>query len=558
MLKWAQGLKVDVTLRLEPCLLLSWALAMGTCGYTVYCHKGHYFLHYNHLDSYPNGLGLAFLHEIPYDVSKEEFEEWVKLTQEMLDAQYEELKYLDNLVDLMSDKQPGNDIFIEWVYKIDLNNLVFHVNSQPLFHLDNMPPDNVFIRAISFDHFSHRALYKHTPAQFRYDWHAPPLPPPPESLVAYNSYQNRSPTSSIPIYDLLNIPVANSAIELARTAFMEVLVMICMAEGGVGHYVRILENVPDRDHIPQSMLKLALSLVNFAVGPPIPLLPCNQHNDTWDFIWICKDVCLHITTHLDDEDNLKASIGDLVHHINTVQEKVGTIYGVLCSIFHCSIVRVDKDAWGTSFSHMPVLQFLPSFYTRKMSTLGIEALSRLGCQASGVKFLDAISDMNNLERIMHEGLLGTSSMAVKLPIEVWARIGDFVTSPADLVTLASISPQAMSAVADLARYPWIEEFCLVDVIASGPVPPILETMESTDSKDIQRYFYKLGHTKFTAVGGGHCVNVELGLGYVRHSVRSTGHRQTTFKVQTYLSSPVVIDSSEVYLVELDDDVAQAG
>ena len=454
-----------------------------------------------------------------------------------------------------------------------LRKLVFHVDSQPLFRLDNMPPDDVFIRAISFDNFGHRALYEHTPAQFRYDWHAPPPLPPPESLVAYSSYQNRSPTSSIPVHDLLSIPVAKSAIEMARTAFVELLVTRCMGEGRVGHDVRILENVPDRDHIPQSMLELALSLVNFAVGPPIPSFMYNPYNkDAWHFIWIRKDVCLRITTHLDDEDNLKASIGDLVHHINTMQEKVGTVYGVLCSIFHCSIVRVDKDAWGTSFSHTPVLQFLPSFYARKMSTPGIEALSRLGCQASGVEFLNIVSDgygfthtkrqdVSNLARITHEGLLVTSSMAAKLPVEVWARIGDFVTSPTDLATLASISPQAMSAAADLARYPWIEEFRLVDVVASGPVPPIPappipETMRSTDSEDIRNYFYELFRTKFTAVRDGRRVNVELGLGHVKGGrVTSTGRRQTTFNVLTYFGNLVVI---EVYLRELDDDDAQAG
>jgi hypothetical protein len=69
--------------------------------------------------------------------------------------------------------------------------------------------------------------------------------------------------------------------------------------------LRVLENVPDRDHIPQSMLQLALSLVNFAVGPPIPLLPCISYGDTCDFVWIRKDVCLRITTHLDNEDIFK-------------------------------------------------------------------------------------------------------------------------------------------------------------------------------------------------------------------------------------------------------------
>jgi hypothetical protein len=207
-----------------------------------------------------------------------------------------------------------------------------------------------------------------------------------------------------------------------------------------------------------------------------------------------------------------------------------------------------------------------------MSTPGIEALSRLGCQASGVEFLNVVSDgygftytkrqhVSNLARITHEGPLVTSSMAAKLPVEVWTRIGDFVTSPTDLATLASISPHAMSAAADLARYPWIEEFRLVDVVASGPVPPILappipETMRSTDSKDIRNQFYELFRTKFTAVEGGRRVNVELGLGHVEGDrVTSTGRRQTTFNVLTCFGRLFTI---EVYLRELDDDGAQAG
>jgi hypothetical protein len=71
---------------------------------------------------------------------------------------------------------------------------------------------------------------------------------------------------------------------------------------------------------------LAFSLVNFAVGPPLPEMPCYPLSNTWDFIWLRKDLCLRITTHLDDEANLQASIGDLVHHINENQDKVGTVY----------------------------------------------------------------------------------------------------------------------------------------------------------------------------------------------------------------------------------------
>ena len=524
---------------------------MGTRGYTVYRHKGRYYVYYNHFDSYPDGLGLQVLHEIPRNVSKEEFEEWVEHTiRHPLQLGNSDGSSKSNFV---PDKRPENDdYYIEWFYEIDLDNLVFHVNNQPLFRLDNMPPDDIFLESISYDHFGHRALYEHTPAQYRYDWRAPPPSPLPESLAAYNSCHIRSSTSSV--HDLLDVPVALSSIERVRTTLVEVLVAKCMVEGGVGHDVRVLENVPDRDHIPQSMLQLALSFVNFAVGPPIPSLPRTPYDNTCDFIWIREDVCLRITTHLDDEDNLRASIGDLVHHINTTLGKVGTIYGVACSIFHCAIVRVDKDDLGTSVAHTPAFQFLPSFYARTMFTPGIEALSRLGSQASGVEFLNAISDASNrphFTHLTHEGLLTTDSVVAKVPVEVWTRIGGFITSPADLVTLASVSPQAMSAAVDLTRYPWVKEFRLVDVISSGPVEPIPETTKNTDAEDFRCYFYKLGRAIFTAVRGGRRIKVELGQEY---GVEYADRRDKSFKVQTYLSGPVVITNNRLYILEeLNDD-----
>jgi len=360
------------------------------------------------------------------------------------------------------------------------------------------------------------------------------------------------------MHDLLSVPVALSSIERARTAFVELLVTRCMADYGIGRHLRILESVPDRDHIPESMHKLALSLVNFAVGPPIPSLPCSiPHRPYQDFIWIRKDVCLRITTHLDDKDNLRASIGDLVGHINTTQDgEVGTVtvYGIACSIFHCAVVRVDKDVEGTSFTHTPALQFLPSFYAIKISTPGIEAMSRLGCQASGVEFLTAISDAYNLPRITHEELSVPSSTTAKVPVELWTRIGDFITSPTDLVNLASISPQAFSAAADLARCPWVLEFRLVDVI--GSVPPIPETTESTRDDDIRYYFYEMGRAKFTAVRGGHHVNVELG----QYNKRFASHREMTFEVEAYLRGrgSAVITENKLYVSELDYDDRATG
>jgi hypothetical protein len=107
---------------------------MGTRGYKVYRHKGRYYVYYNRYDSYPDGLGLKLLHEIPRNVSKEEFEEWVRKTREYVYSQRDSqvLNDPDNSAEYVSDKQPENDVFIEWIYEIDLDNLVFHVNPTPI------------------------------------------------------------------------------------------------------------------------------------------------------------------------------------------------------------------------------------------------------------------------------------------------------------------------------------------------------------------------------------------------------------------------------------------
>ena len=150
----------------------------------------------------------------------------------------------------------------------------------------------------------------------------------------------------------------------------------------------------------------------------------------------------------------------------------------------------------------------------------------------------------------------SGSAAEKLPVEVWSRIGDFITSPSDLVTLASISQRAMGAAADIARYPWVENFRLVDVVARGPVLPIPETTtESVDEdemdpdENILHYFYELGRRRFTALDGGRRADVELG----QHDEDKTfaGSREISFGVEnSYFRDCVGI---ALYILELDDD-----
>jgi hypothetical protein len=513
----------------------------------VYRYKGLYFVYYNDY-SYDSDFMLSVFNEIPYDVSEDDFERWVRSLGNALDEEYERLIDLDDndwKSDYVTDEQPGNGLVIEWIFEIDLDNRIFHVDSEPLFRLDNMPPTDIFLKAISFDHFGHRAYNSDTPMEFRYDWRSPPPTPSTASIDAYNSFCDPSYRSSID--ELLRIPAALSSIERTHTKFMELLVTGCMGASGVGHHVRLLENVPHRNQIPPYMLKLALSLVTFAVGPPLPSLPCRPCTTSgWDYIWIRKDVCLRITTHLDDEANLQAAVSDLVQHINATKEKSGVVYGVACSIFHCAVVRVDKGMRGTSSAHTSALQFLPSFYATKISTPGIDALSRLGCQASGTEFLADISESLNLPPVTHSESLFASSVAAKLPVELWMRIGTFITAPIGLLSLSCISPQAMSVAADLAHYPLVMDFRLVDVIDCPP--PIVWNRKEYSHEDYKDYFERLGCAKFTAVKNGRRVNVELGQ---EISGWASDRRPMVFGIQTYLSGSNLMN--RIYVEEQEED-----
>jgi hypothetical protein len=107
-------------------------------------------------------------------------------------------------------------------------------------------------------------------------------------------------------------------------------------------------------------------------------------------------------------------------------------------------------------------------------------------------------------------------------------------------------------VADLARFPLVLEFRLVDVV--GSVPPIPETTESTKDHDIRYYFYEMGRAEFTAVRDGHHVNVELGQYNKWSPGRPSSRHEMTFEVETYpRHGSALLTQNKLYVLELDDD-----
>jgi hypothetical protein len=92
---------------------------------------------FSHYDSYPSGLGLDLLNTIPKHGKI--FQKWLAEMRQHLDETIEAMDNceLDENKVTITREVPCTDLFIEWIYTIDLDRLVFHVDSRPLLGTEN-------------------------------------------------------------------------------------------------------------------------------------------------------------------------------------------------------------------------------------------------------------------------------------------------------------------------------------------------------------------------------------------------------------------------------------
>ncbi|KII85703.1 hypothetical protein PLICRDRAFT_45054 [Plicaturopsis crispa FD-325 SS-3] len=476
---------------------------MGTRGYRSYRHKGRYFVSYNHCDSYPSGLGVQVLASIPKG-NREVFNAWLERMRTQLDADYEELKGTDDVKYFVSDDQPVNDLFIEWIYEIDLDRLVFLVDTEPVFRLDHMPPEDVFLRCIGFDHYGHRAPVRTTPAKYRYDWTAPAPRVDDVALEAYVANKEKEVSAAT------LLEVADGALsdgEQLHVQLLEVLVGNVMTASTVGHSVRLLENVADRKDLTRNMRDIAGLLPCLAILPMIFPCPKFYRPKNLDAIWLRRDVVLRIATHLDDQRNMQAAVAALVSYVKSTDEGTDVVYGIVFSIFHCVLIRIDKRAGG-SFDHTPVLQFLPSFYAESPSTPGITALARLGFQAHSDGVERASQWLREAEHFMDisisfvprfKTLSSTDATALdRLPTEILEKIARKIIECADLLKFACVSDRCKLIAERLLRAPFIDDLQLTKAIPRDPVDDIAAGEEEDDDDDDDERDESRGHNNLTS------------------------------------------------------------
>ncbi|KAK2853278.1 hypothetical protein FQN49_005234 [Arthroderma sp. PD_2] len=146
---------------------------MGTRGYRIVRCRGRYWVFFNRYDSYPEHLGSSLLASVPID--PEVYRVWLKEQFEFYDAQLAELEEAFSITeghmqDLLTTNEAGpvwkqivsaeqlpspfcevsNDLFIEWVYLMDLDNEAFSVNNTIFFELSNIPRDR-WLRAFEVE-----------------------------------------------------------------------------------------------------------------------------------------------------------------------------------------------------------------------------------------------------------------------------------------------------------------------------------------------------------------------------------------------------------------------
>lgn len=474
---------------------------MGTRGYKVYRWKGWYFVYYkcapdlflyrvlsliflfSHYDSYPSGLGLQVLATIPKDSNN--FQGWLAGMRQHFDKMIEahdKGEVDENEVTITRDP-PSLDLFIEWMYEVDLDRLVFHVDSYPLFRLDHLPNNDQFLEWIGFDHYNHRAYTSSTPAEYRYYWDAPPPIVADAALELYKPQAARSAAIS----DLLSVSERMSDKEVVRVQVLQVIIGNLMRIAHMGLLVRELAQVSDHSHLSIRERSLAWYLLDIAIDPQIfsgeRVTQCEFQTQ-----WRRQNLCVHLATHLDDPRNMQAAVAGLVADAMKRSDiPRGIIYGVAFSIFHCVVVRINTQS-GFTFEHSDALQFLPSFYADSPSTPGITALARLGYHSdveviskvaySQLSRLDAkglpdslrlIKPISRMDVIMGHvrGVLeppGGGHIGQLLPREIWEHVALELYDPIDLLTFAWFSAECKSAAENALRYSTIGEYRLVQAL----------------------------------------------------------------------------------------------
>ncbi|OJA21361.1 hypothetical protein AZE42_10022 [Rhizopogon vesiculosus] len=450
---------------------------MGTHGYIVYRYRDMYFYKYNHWDSYPENLGVKTLDSIRYSNAITSKRQQLGEVLDKLDGR-DQLDEDDDFQ--LSKHRPQNDILILWIYELDLDHNVFHINGMPFFDLECLPDSDSFLEYVcndSKDHYGNITCPPICPPEQRYKRPAPPVINDPD----IETYQSLVCTGTqVALSNLLAINDTLSPDEHVRVSLLEIMIGQCMSTPYVASMMQDLGLVLSPGQLTDNFWLTASSMANITFLPQMfdseaifhPVLTREE------FTWVRKDTVLYISTYLDDKRCLQAAMSRLIDEILEETDSPGDYFGVAFSILHCAIIKVVKDVHTTTFSHTAALEFSPSFYAESPSMPGITALARLGYRIDPKVFVRATQIFRQPEKrknkraddeALAHGADGTPHKAIctVLPLELWREVALHLELP-DLLTFGLISKSCREVASMVLRYPHICGYRLVAAAKEKP------------------------------------------------------------------------------------------
>jgi hypothetical protein len=169
----------------------------------------------------------------------------------------------ENPDDIMSSSDhPQKNFFVEWIYIVDLDNLVLHVDERPLFRLDHLPPPDIFVHSIGIDHYYEKLRIAITHSSNTVTTGPLPFTPCTIGLTAYRYHVSEN--SIRPIHEMLSISEDLPRAEQSCTEILEIMVGSHMANGENAKTIHGLENVPSRGLMPLETTNRAFDLLTLA------------------------------------------------------------------------------------------------------------------------------------------------------------------------------------------------------------------------------------------------------------------------------------------------------
>ncbi|OAX35933.1 hypothetical protein K503DRAFT_772995 [Rhizopogon vinicolor AM-OR11-026] len=390
---------------------------------------------------------------------------------------------------IVSTERPLFESDIKYVYEIDLDRNIFHINDIPFFTLECLPSVNVFLKYVTEGHYRNVACAAGCPSEHMYK--RPALPVVDDSEFA--TYQSLVCTGThVALSDLLSISDVISPGKHVRASLLEAMIGQCMVrEHGISNLgdvrrviVRTISQfglVSHNNQITDQEWSTASFMANLAFIPHIfdysDLISNYPKPSRNEFTWVREDTVVRIAIHLDDERCLLASISRLIDEILEQKGNPGDYFGVAFSISHCAIVKVVRDTHATTFSHTGTLQFLPSSFAESPSTPGIIALARLSYRVDPTLFEQIYRRMkpivNTRQSEKRRGYADTTKSLTDdaedtppqtsssvLPPELWREIC-FNLHLHDLIAFGLVSKLCVASI--VLRYPQICSYRLVGV-----------------------------------------------------------------------------------------------